>query len=101
MLDLMHRAKIRMSRLVYVVNLGGYIGESTRGEIEYATEIGIPVEYDDASGGTCRMCHQPFDPADTRFDGRAEDQSAPCVCRSCVDRCHDSDDASHRRVIRA
>lgn len=48
MLDAMHRAKIRMSEAVCVVSTGGYIGESTRGEIEYATELGIPVEYDDA-----------------------------------------------------
>lgn len=48
MLDAMHRAKIRMSGSVYVVNTRGYIGESTRSEIAYATEIGIPVEYDEA-----------------------------------------------------
>ena len=46
MLDAMHRAKIRMGGLVYVVNTGGYIGESTRTEIAYATELGIPIEYD-------------------------------------------------------
>lgn len=46
MLDSMHRAKIRMSQSVYVVNTGGYIGESTRSEIAYATELGIPIEYD-------------------------------------------------------
>lgn len=47
MLDAMHRAKIRLSQSVYVVNGGGYIGESTRSEIEYATGLGLPVEYDD------------------------------------------------------
>jgi hypothetical protein len=46
MLDAMHRAKIRMGGLVYVVNTGGYIGESMRTEIAYATELGIPIEYD-------------------------------------------------------
>jgi hypothetical protein len=45
MLDRMHLAKIRMSGSVYVMNLGGYIGESTRAEIEYATTLGIPVTY--------------------------------------------------------
>jgi hypothetical protein len=45
MLDAMHRAKIRMSSAVYVVNLGGYIGESTRSEIKYATALGIRLEY--------------------------------------------------------
>jgi hypothetical protein len=48
MLDAMHRAKIRMSGSVHVVNTGGYIGESTRCEIEYATSLGIAVEYDEA-----------------------------------------------------
>lgn len=47
MLDAMHRAKIRMSGLVHIVNTGGYIGESTRGEIAYATELGIPIDYDE------------------------------------------------------
>ena len=52
-----------------------------------------------ALGVTCRKCHQAFDPADTRFDGHAEDRNTPGYCRSCVDRCHDSDDACHRCVI--
>jgi hypothetical protein len=48
MLDAMHRAKIRASQSVHVVNTGGYVGESTRSEIAYATSLGIPVEYDEA-----------------------------------------------------
>jgi hypothetical protein len=28
-----------------VLNVGGYIGESTRSEINYALSIGKPVEY--------------------------------------------------------
>lgn len=36
MLDDMHRAKIDLSSEIYVVNPGGYIGESTRGEIAHA-----------------------------------------------------------------
>lgn len=51
MLDEMHRAKIRLSGSVYVVNTGGYVGESTRNEIEYAATLGIPVEYDEAVSG--------------------------------------------------
>jgi hypothetical protein len=30
---------------VLVLNVGGYIGESTRSEIEYAKTVGRPVEY--------------------------------------------------------
>lgn len=47
MLDAMHRAKIRMSGSIYVVNTGGYIGESTRSEIDYATALGLPIQYDE------------------------------------------------------
>jgi hypothetical protein len=47
MLDEMHRAKIRLSGSIYVVNTGGYIGESTRGEIDYATKLGLPIQYDE------------------------------------------------------
>jgi hypothetical protein len=47
---------------------------------------------------TCGKCSQPFDPADTRFDGHAEDRSTPGYCRSCVDRCHDGD-SDHRCPI--
>ena len=30
---------------IYVINVGGYIGSSTRSEIEYATALGKPVRY--------------------------------------------------------
>ncbi len=36
MLDEMHKQKIDMSDEIYVINVGGYIGESTKNEIEYA-----------------------------------------------------------------
>jgi hypothetical protein len=45
-LDQLHLAKIATSDEVYVVNTDGYIGESTRREIDYALNIGIPVYYD-------------------------------------------------------
>lgn len=45
MLDEMHRAKIDMADYVFIINPGGYIGESTRREIAYAREKGIPVAY--------------------------------------------------------
>ncbi|SFA72130.1 hypothetical protein SAMN05216312_101117 [Cohnella sp. OV330] len=44
-LDLIHLQKIDMADEIFVVNPGGYIGESTRGEIEYATRTGVPVRY--------------------------------------------------------
>ena len=45
MLDDMHKRKIDMADEIYVINVGGYIGESTRGEIEYATAAGKKVNY--------------------------------------------------------
>ena len=40
MLDEMHKQKIDMSDEIYVINLNGYIGESTKSEIEYANSKG-------------------------------------------------------------
>lgn len=43
MLDDMHKRKIDMADEIYVINVGGYIGDSTRSEIEYATMTGKAV----------------------------------------------------------
>lgn len=45
MLDEMHKRKIDMADEIFVVNVGGYIGESTRSEIQYAIESGKDVRY--------------------------------------------------------
>ncbi len=45
MLDDMHKRKIDMSDEIFVINVGGYIGESTRAEIEYALSQGKLVRY--------------------------------------------------------
>lgn len=45
MLDDMHLRKIDMADEIFVVNPGGYIGESTRREIAYATKTGKKVNY--------------------------------------------------------
>ncbi len=45
MLDDMHKRKIDMADSIYVINPGGYIGESTRLEIEYAIDHGKRVFY--------------------------------------------------------
>jgi len=45
MLDDMHKRKIDMADEIYVINVGGYIGESTRSEIEYAKETEKTVHY--------------------------------------------------------
>lgn len=43
MLDDMHKCKIDMADEVFVIDVDGYIGESTRSEIEYARSKGMPV----------------------------------------------------------
>jgi len=35
-LDRLHKAKIDLADMIYIINRGGYIGPSTRSEIEYA-----------------------------------------------------------------
>ena len=45
MLDDMHKRKIDMADEIFVINVGGYIGTSTKSEIEYAKATGKPVRY--------------------------------------------------------
>ena len=45
MLDDMHLRKIDMADEIYVINVGGYIGSSTRNEIEYAKRTGKMIRY--------------------------------------------------------
>lgn len=49
-LDLLHRDKIDLAHQVVVINPGGYIGDSTRREIEYAKHTCTPVLYIEAGG---------------------------------------------------
>ena len=45
MLDDMHKRKIDMADEIFVINVGGYIGESIRSEIEYAKSTGKGVKF--------------------------------------------------------
>lgn len=45
MLDDMHKRKIDMADEIYVINVGGYIGSSTKSEIEYAKAAGKGILY--------------------------------------------------------
>ena len=45
MLDDMHKRKIDMADEIFVINKGGYIGSSTRSEIDYAAASGKPIRY--------------------------------------------------------
>ena len=50
-LDELHKRKIDLADYVYVLNVGGYIGESTRSEIDYAKALGKPVRYLEPGAG--------------------------------------------------
>lgn len=45
MLDKLHLRKIDYSDRIHVINVGGYIGSSTRNEIEYAQANGKVITY--------------------------------------------------------
>ena len=45
MLDELHKRKIDLADEILVLNVGGYIGDSTRSEIEYCEKLGKPVRY--------------------------------------------------------
>ena len=44
-LDRLHLRKIDLADDIYILNVGGYIGSSTRKEIEYAKSLNKPIEY--------------------------------------------------------
>jgi hypothetical protein len=45
MLDDMHKRKIDLADEIFVINPGGYIGQSTKSEIEYAKKTNKVVKY--------------------------------------------------------
>ena len=45
MLDDMHKRKIDMADEIFVINVGDYIGDSTKSEIAYAKAFGKKVRY--------------------------------------------------------
>lgn len=44
-LDLLHKYKIAMSDMVFIIDRDGYIGKSTAEEIGFAKALNIPIEY--------------------------------------------------------
>ena len=45
MLDKMHRERIKISDAILVVNVNGYIGDSTKSEIEFAKALNKEIIY--------------------------------------------------------
>ena len=48
-LEVIHRRKMSISDAILVMNIGGYIGESTRKEIEFARYACIDIFYKEAT----------------------------------------------------
>ena len=71
MLDDMHKRKIDMADEIYVINVDGYIGDSTRSEIQYAEAHGKPVRYyqDDRKE---KMLHQLTEARQHIADGKCK-----------------------------
>lgn len=51
MLDELHLRKIDLADRVMILNVGGYIGESTRNELNYAKKIGKTITYLEEDNG--------------------------------------------------
>jgi len=49
-LDALHKWKIDLADEILVLNVGGYIGESTHSEIEYAKAHGKPIRFLEGNG---------------------------------------------------
>lgn len=45
LVDEVHKRKIDLADEVFIMNVNGYIGESTRSELDYAREHGKPVKF--------------------------------------------------------
>ena len=57
MLDDMHKRKIDMADAIFVINVGGYIGDSTASEIAYAVKTGKEVFYlESPADRVCPVC---------------------------------------------
>lgn len=44
-LDNLHKQKINMSDMIFVINKNGYIGHSTYGEIDWANKMGKKISF--------------------------------------------------------
>ena len=56
MLDDIHKRKIDMSDEIYVINVGDYIGDSTKSEIDYAIEHGKKVSFLEPHNDSSIVC---------------------------------------------
>lgn len=50
MLDDIHKRKIDMADIIFIINKDGYIGKSTESEIKYAKSVGKSIAYMESCG---------------------------------------------------
>lgn len=55
-LDKIHRKKIAMADIVFVINVNEYIGSSTKSEIEYAKSLNKEIWYYSEFDLKCNIC---------------------------------------------
>lgn len=82
-LDELHKRKIDLADEVLVLNVGGYLGASTRSEIEYAQRLGKPIRWlegDSTVDGPERAEYR--DPDASYGDGITHDAGA-LICNKC------------------
>lgn len=60
MLDTLHHRKIDLADEILVISQGGYIGSSTKREIEYATKTGKKVRYHDEPATQATATQKPM-----------------------------------------
>lgn len=53
-LDALHFRKIELADEILVLNVGGYVGESTRNEINYARALGKPIRWLESAAAPLR-----------------------------------------------
>lgn len=44
-LDLLHKQKVKLADEILILNVDGYVGQSTKSEIEYANNLQKPIRY--------------------------------------------------------
>ena len=81
MLDDLHKRKIDLADEILIIDVNGYIGESTRSEIEYATKLQLPVRY---LTKEATVSDQPNEPVFVLY---ASDWQAVPTLNFYIDRC--------------
>ena len=90
-LDALHKCKIDLADYILVLNVGQYIGPSTRSEISYAVQTGTPVHYleppgpdQDSQGDlSCPSCGEATNICEIRVTASEHADSYAFECSEC------------------